>query len=136
MDISKEDGQTIWMIDDDKIQHFCFERSLQIRGLSGHMMSFFNGQEAMNFFSEHLEDFSLLPDVIFLDLNMPYVDGWQFLEQYAQMKNGVKKQTKIFVLSSSINNAEINRATSIPEVSGYFSKPLKPNDILEALEAC
>ena len=98
-------------------------------------MSFFNGGEAMNFFSQHLEDDSLLPDIILLDLHMPYVNGWQFLQQYAMIKQRLKKQIKIYLISSTINQEEIKRATSLPEVSGFFSKPIKPDDLYYILTA-
>ena len=134
MDTSAKDVELIWMIDDDKIHHFWFQKSLQIQGFSKQVMSFFKAEEAIEFFDQHLNDFSVLPDIIFLDLNMPLVNGWQFLQRYATIKEKLQKPIKIYVLSSTINKEEINRATSIPEVSGFFSKPLKPDDINQIWE--
>ena len=133
METLKENAQLIWMIDDDLIQHFYFEKFIQIYRSNQRLLSFFNGEEAFEFMNEHRDDFALLPDVIFLDLNMPFVNGWQFLQLYAQIKAGIKKTTKIYVLSSTINKDEINRAESIPEVAGFFIKPLKPDDITGVL---
>lgn len=136
MNICKEHEQIIWMIDDDHIQHFCVEKSLQLQGTTKHMISFFDGEEAIIFFNQHIDDHSLLPDIIFLDLNMPHVNGWQFLKQYASIKQNIEKQIKIYVLSSSINKEEINRAISLPEVEGFFSKPIKPDEISKVLNQC
>ncbi|MBC8054685.1 MAG: response regulator [Sphingobacteriaceae bacterium] len=133
MDIKINSAPIIWMIDDDEIQQYCFEKSLELQGISKQCIKFFDGENAINFFRNHPKDLDLLPDVIFLDLNMPIVNGWQFLQQYALIKTGLKKQAKIYVLSSSQNADVINKAASIPEVSGYISKPLKPEDISEIL---
>ena len=135
METLKENTQLIWMIDDDLIQHFYFEKFIQLYRSNQRLLSFFNGDEAFTFMNKHKNDFALLPDVIFLDLNMTFVNGWQFLQLYGQIKAGIKKHTKIYVLSSTINKDEISRAKSIPEVAGFFSKPLKPDDITGVLSA-
>ena len=130
MEPLKDEEQVIWMIDDDPIQHFCIGKSLRIQGLSKPVRSFFNGGEALAYFITHLNDFSLLPNIILLDLNMPYVNAWQFLQQYAQIKHRFQKVITIYVISSTLNTTEINKVTSIPEVSGFFSKPVRP-DVLK-----
>jgi CheY-like chemotaxis protein len=87
----------------------------------------------MTFFSNNLTNSALLPDIIFLDLNMPVVNGWQFLQQYEVIKEQIPKKIKIYIVSSSINNSEINQATSNINVEGFLSKPLKPEALKEIL---
>ncbi|MBC7916149.1 MAG: response regulator [Pyrinomonadaceae bacterium] len=123
--------QTICVIDDDKIQHFTIEKSIQMQGLTRNMICFENGEEAMTFFSTNTANASLLPDIIFLDINMPVVNGWQFLKQYELIKDQIKKEIKIYVVSSSINDSEIDQANSNIHVSGFLSKPLKPEKLRE-----
>ena len=119
----------VCIIDDDKIHHFTIVKTMQLQGLSKNLLSFHDGSEAITFFNQNLDNASILPDVIFLDLNMPVVNGWQFLQQYALFKSRIKKDIKIYVVSSSINKSEISRAVAIEEVSGYLEKPLRPEEI-------
>lgn len=121
--------QTVCIIDDDQIHHYTIVKAMELQGFSKNLMSFHNGQEAITFFNQNLADTSVLPDVIFLDLNMPVVNGWQFLQQYALLKSQIQKEIKIYVVSSSINPIEISRAIAIEEVSGYLEKPLRPEEI-------
>ena len=65
-----------------------------------------------------------LPDVIFLDINMPVLDGWQFLDQFSSM--GLLREFRLYVVSSSIDPADKYKASSYPVVSGYLTKPIKP----------
>ena len=74
-----EKERTVCIIDDDKIQHFIHERCLQQHGLSRPMISFFDGADALSFLYQHAEDLSVLPDIIFLDLNMPKMTGIECL---------------------------------------------------------
>lgn len=62
--------------------------------------------------------------IVFLDINMPRIDGWQFLEQYEKFGEEIKQQINIYVLSSSIDRADRNRAEVNPNVEGFISKPL------------
>ena len=133
MNYTQESQQTVCIIDDDKIQHFTIEKSMQQQGILKKMLSFLDGEEAMTFFSNNLTNSALLPDIIFLDLNMPVVNGWQFLQQYEVIKEQIPKKIKIYVVSSSINDSEINQATSNINVEGFLSKPLKPEALKEIL---
>lgn len=121
--------ETVCIIDDDKIHHFTIEKTIKLQGLSKHLLSFHDGLEAIAFFNENLDNAAILPDVIFLDLNMPVINGWQFLQQYAAFKAKIAKKIRIYVVSSSINESEISRAIAIDEVSGYLEKPLRPEEI-------
>ncbi|NQZ75652.1 MAG: response regulator [Ekhidna sp.] len=66
---------------------------------------------------------TLQPAIILLDLNMPKMDGWQFVEQFQKLPSD-KQQSKIIILSSTINPSDKEKANQIPEIVDFISKPL------------
>ena len=89
-------------------------------------MFFDDGEKAIRFITSALDkdDIGVLPDVIFLDINMPIMDGWEFLEEYLRLKPRIGKKIVIYVVSSSIDMRDLDRARSISEVSDYIIKPI------------
>jgi CheY-like chemotaxis protein len=76
-----------------------------------------------------------LPDYIFLDINMPIMNGWEFLEEYKRLNIDPLGKSKIFIISSSVFSNDINRAKSYPIVKSFVSKPLSVEKIKELFEA-
>jgi CheY-like chemotaxis protein len=76
-----------------------------------------------------------LPDFIFLDINMPIMNGWEFLEEYQRLNIDPLGKSKIFIISSSVFSNDINRAKSYPIVKSFISKPLSVEKIKELFEA-
>ena len=72
----------------------------------------------------------LLPDVLLLDLNMPVMDGWLFLDRYKEINTSLVKEIDIYILSSSTDAREIQRSKQYDCVKGFFSKPLTPEMLL------
>ena len=76
----------------------------------------------------------IIPDLILLDLNMPGVNGWEFLEEFKQLDNDITAKTKIIILTSSINPEDIEKSRKITELSGYLSKPLTESMVIKIVE--
>ena len=74
----------------------------------------------------------MAPTILFLDINMPTMDDWQFLEQYGKFSEAIKKQIKIYILSSSIARKDRNKAELDKNVVGFLSKPLD-NEVLTSI---
>jgi CheY-like chemotaxis protein len=87
-------------------------------------LQFQNGEEALQFIKSNLSNTNVLPDYIFLDINMPFVDGWMFLEDFEQLKSKLAKPMTIYVVSSSIDPRDIARAKNNNNVSDYVVKPV------------
>src|SRR5690349_18254125 len=107
------------LVDDDKIFQLTASKTIKALHLSDNVLQFENGEEALKYLAGNAAKKDLLPDYIFLDINMPFVDGWMFLQDYAGLKQKLSKEISIFMVSSSIDPRDIHRAQSIPEVQEY-----------------
>lgn len=120
------------VIDDDEIYQYTVEVTVKSFGLIKNIMPFADGEEAINFIVEHIENKKLLPDVILLDINMPVMDGFQFMEEYIDLKIG--KKITIYMVSSSVDQADIDRAKRISEISDYIVKPIQQERLKSIIE--
>ena len=123
----------IALVDDDKLFVFLTKKNIEKTEKAEDVKVFENGLKALNFFKENKNKKDVLPDVIFLDLSMPVLDGWQFLEEYTKISDEIAKQITIYVCSSSISHDDIIRAKAISEVSDYIIKPLSTERMLDLL---
>lgn len=119
----------VCIVDDDDVYQFTMKISLKSFTSVNKILAFFNGEEAMNFMLDNLHTESELPDVIFLDINMPIIDGFQFMEEYAKIKPEVGKKITVFMVSSSVDPIDIERAKKISEISDYIIKPIRENQL-------
>ncbi len=118
---------TICLVDDDQIFRFTFSRTLKSVLQERPLLMFADGAEAIEYIISNQNEQSALPDVLFLDINMPVMDGWQFLDEFAVLKQGLCKPIVIKMLSSSVDPADIEEAQNRPEVSQYIVKPFTPD---------
>jgi CheY-like chemotaxis protein len=119
----------IGIIDDDKIYQFLLTRIINRNNLAQRIITFGDGEEAIQYLEDHKADNEKIPDVIFLDAHMPIMDGWTFIAEYAHIKTEFKKNVAVFMLSSSVNPLDIERAGRISEISNYIVKPIKLEEV-------
>ena len=113
----------IGIIDDDTIYHFILTSIINKNKLAESILSFLDGEKAIQYLTENKMNNEKIPDVLFLDVNMPIMDGWMFIEEYARIKMNITKKILVFMLSSSANPTDIERADKISEISNYIIKP-------------
>lgn len=115
------------IIDDDKIYVNLVRKIIEIKKLSENLLIFKNGLEALEYFKIILTNMTeeKLPDIIFLDLNMPVMDGWEFLGEFMKIKNNFDKKITLYVVSSSIDPRDLERAKSFNLVTDYLIKPIE-----------
>jgi two-component system, NarL family, nitrate/nitrite response regulator NarL len=112
------------LIDDSDIDLFIQRRFLEVYDFSDTLVLYKSAQDALNVLQTSKE---AAPDVIFLDLNMPEVDGFTFLQRF----KAIQKKTRIVVLTSSNSNQDRALAFTHPNVIQFITKPLKQTDIEE-----
>ena len=114
----------VLLIDDNDIDNFINERMITTNFFSNRVIVKNSGESALQYLRENAENDSNLPRIIFLDLNMPVMDGFAFLFEFEKLPDSVKNNCKVIVLSSSISPEDINRASTNPLVVKYVNKPL------------
>ena len=124
-----EKRQTVWVIDDDDIHQLFTRKTLQYLKICENIQSFYFSMEAMNTLENLIATKGILPDMIFLDINMPYMDGWEFLDAYRKLRHKLSKPIDIFMVSSSIADSDKERARSYKEISDFIIKPISPQTL-------
>ncbi|MGI8893671.1 MAG: response regulator [Bacteroidia bacterium] len=115
--------ENILLIDDNEIDNFINERIIATSYFAKNIIVKKSAKDALEFLKGIGIDKDL-PEIIFLDLNMPVMDGFGFLNEFAKLEDKIKKKSKVIVLSSSISPEDINRASTNPYVYKYLNKPL------------
>jgi CheY-like chemotaxis protein len=115
------------LIDDSDIDLFIQRRFLEVYNFSQQLILYRSAEEALNWLK--MLNGEAPPDVIFLDLNMPDVDGFSFLENFETLPDNVKEKAKIVVLTSSNNKKDKEQAFANKNVIQFITKPLKQSDI-------
>lgn len=123
---NKAKYQRACLIDDDEIQTFAMKRMLQKSTASSNFITFSDGDYALKYLKSN-QNSNKIPDVIFLDINMPIVDGWMFLEEFEKIENSFSKKIDIYMVSSSIDPSDRSKALSSKLVKDYITKPITLN---------
>jgi len=124
----------IGIIDDDTIYQFMLTRIINQHKLAESILSFLDGEKAIEYLIENKTKDDKIPDVLFLDVNMPIMDGWMFIEEYARIKTEITKKIVVFMLSSSVDPLDIERAGKISEISNYIIKPIKIEEVIRIFD--
>ncbi|WP_396156963.1 response regulator [Flavobacterium sp.] len=115
----------VFVIDDDKVFHFIIKKLLASNNINVEPRFFENGLQALEGIKINLQKEEAPPDLILLDINMPILDGWEFLEEFKILKNRLQKEIAIYIISSSDNIVDRNRAKDFKdEIKDYFLKPI------------
>ena len=123
----------VLLIDDDSIYQFVSCKTLEATGHANKIKVCSNGQEAYRFLEENMHNANELPDVILLDVNMPVMNGWQFLDAYQSLKPNLSKEIHIFLVTSSMNDQDKEYSKRYNCVQDYIVKPLAREKITEIL---
>lgn len=124
------DKKSILLVDDDRVANFLSERIISAMGIAHEVQSATNGREALNILNK---DHSRRPDVIILDLNMPIMDGFEFINEFRKLNIPEKDNVMIIVVTSSNNPRDIEKARSLG-VTHYLTKPISLESIRSIID--
>jgi two-component system chemotaxis response regulator CheY len=113
------------IIDDDPVSHCIINKLVEFNNLTDHHSNYLDARRALD---DLCDDESELPDAILLDINMPGMNGWQFLDQIEEL-NGQITEIPIYIFSSSVDPADKIRSAHYHSVKGFLVKPLSVNDL-------
>ena len=127
---------TILLIDDDETTNYLNHRLLSRMQVAPDIRIVTNGEEALEYLKKAFSgaaDYPL-PDLIFVDIKMSVMDGFEFLEEYQQFPEEEKQQTVLLMLTSSASFYDLEKLKAFPDVRQHFSKPLTEGDVRELLK--
>ena len=127
----RENIDLVMLIDDNDTDNFIHKRVIELSNFSKNIVVKNSGKSALEYIASNLSNISNLPDVIFLDINMPIVDGFVFLFEYENFPEEVKQKCKIAILSSSDNKRDIDRIVDNEYVINFITKPLSEEALID-----
>ncbi|PRY11214.1 response regulator receiver domain-containing protein [Pontibacter ummariensis] len=112
------------LIDDDSVNNFVCESMIKSENFAAEVVSFEWAEDALNYLKTSATLPDQFPDLIFLDINMPSMDGWRFIEEFSAMPEKITKDCNLFMLSSAVDRRDVIMAKGHHKVKDFFSKPL------------
>lgn len=129
----------ILLIDDNKEINLLFKRMIMKAGVTERVDVCVNGQDALDYLKRvgpyaNMDKDIPQPDIVFLDINMPIMDGWEFLENYNQLPEAVKAGQLVIMLTTSLNPDDKRRAEENGFVDKFMIKPFKKQDLFKIVD--
>ena len=126
--------RTVMLIDDNEIDNLINQKMIEAAAIAENIYTHTGAKSAIEFL-KNMEKMDVadkvLPDIIFLDIDMPLMDGFQFLDEFEKSAPVTKKKSRIVMLTSSINPQDFSRSKKYPNVKLYLNKPLSHDSIVK-----
>lgn len=125
---------SILLIDDDIDCNFFHQRLIHKMDCTENIYIAKNGKDAIELLTKEENGKFLNPDIIFLDINMPIMNGWEFIEEYQKLKDEQKAKVVLVMLTTSLNENDIEKAKHYKDIKGYKNKYLDADSINQIFE--
>jgi CheY-like chemotaxis protein len=126
--------KSVLLVDDDAGTNFLHKIIIEECGNVEQVNICTNGKKALDFLQENIaQSPAQIPNVVFLDINMPVMDGWEFLQEFEKLPEPVRRQCKVVMLTTSVNPDDAQKAMANQNVTAYRNKPLTC-DMLKELQ--
>lgn len=116
--------KSVLLVDDDEATNFLHQVYLKEWDLAEDIYTAMNGQEALDFLESNLDFRKNKPSLILLDINMPVMNGFEFMEAYAELDATMKASIVVVMLTSSIHPSDKDRAGGVKDLNSFMNKPL------------
>lgn len=124
--------KSVLLVDDSNVDNFINQKVMSSLGLVKEIHTALNGEQALEVFNQYQNGTIAIPDIILLDLNMPVMDGYGFIEAFQSLNFPHKENVLIVVLTSSSSSEDFNRVKGLG-IKHYLSKPLTQETIQAVL---
>ena len=121
----------ILLVDDDEPTNFLNKHIINKYELAEEIVVKHNGAEALEYLTSAVDGKYPTPDIILLDINMPVMDGWEFIDEYKNVDEAIRAKVIVFMLTTSLNPDDEAKAATIKEINAFLNKPLTQKEILE-----
>lgn len=125
----------IMLVDDSDIDLFLNKKFLRVSGITDNTISFLSAKEALNHLGTHAASNEQIPDFLLLDIQMPHINGFQFLDEFVGLPETVQSKVKIVMLSSTLDPVDLDRAHANNAVADILKKPLDPEELKKVIAA-
>ena len=126
--------KNVLLIDDSESDNFYHARKITKMGITDNIHMCFSGMEALEYLKSELDGIHPQPTLIFLDINMPGMNGWEFLEEYEKLELAQQGEIVLTMLSNSIDERDKHKAEGYKTVQGFYSKPLNEDYLTSILD--
>lgn len=117
----------VMIIDDNKIDLYINSQAITRSCFAHKILEYSSAVDALKYLRLHSNDLSRIPDVIFVDIYMPEMSGFEFMEAYDELPEKIKKHSRVYIISSSIDKQDIYRAKADSNIIAFHEKPLSRN---------
>lgn len=124
----------VHLVDDDPISSYTLELLIKLLKADVRLEKHLDSSEALDYFNANLSA-DTAPDILLIDINMPIVDGWEFADHLLENHAEALKNTDCYILSSSVNTEDVDRAVNHPLIKAYLLKPLEKARVKELLDS-
>ncbi len=116
--------ERVMIIDDNVIDLYITKRLITKNNFGGKVLDYAAAEEALKYLQDHQETISMWPQIIFIDIYMPVMSGFEFMEAFEKLPSTLKKYCKIFIISSSIDDNDIARSKMDKNLTAFQVKPI------------
>lgn len=126
--------RSVLLIDDDEATNYIHKKIIEENNFADQVIIAQSGEEALQLLNDKIVDLYPPLDLIFLDINMPGMDGWEFLEHYKKLSVNKQAKAVLIMLTTSLNPNDRLNASKIDEISGFENKPLNDHKLSSILD--